>query len=59
MKIETLVYLDSDELLTLRQRLAFDGPGSPAIDSALDAKLYEAQVRIEDAKADSGLSVVV
>jgi hypothetical protein len=41
------VMLTADELLLLRQRLAFDGPGTPAVDSALDAKLYQAQRELE------------
>jgi hypothetical protein len=40
---EANVSLTAAELLLLRQRLAFAGPGTPAIDSALDAKLYRAQ----------------
>ena len=36
------VRLTADELLLLRQRLS-DGPGTPAVNSALDAKLYQAQ----------------
>ena len=39
------VMLTADELLLLRQRLS-DGPGTPAVDSALDAKLYQAQREI-------------
>lgn len=39
------VELTAPELLLLRQRLS-DGPGTPAVDSALDAKLYQAQRRL-------------
>jgi len=42
----TAVHLTADELLLLRQRLS-DGPGTPAVDSALDAKLYDGQRRLE------------
>lgn len=37
-----IVDLSAAELLLLRQRLC-DGPGTPAVDSALDARLYRAQ----------------
>lgn len=38
------VTLTSEEVLLLRQRLAFDGPGTPAVNSPLDAKLYRTQL---------------
>ncbi len=41
------VLLTAGELLLIRQRLAYDGPGTPAIDSELDAKLYQAQRELE------------
>lgn len=43
---ETLVLLTAEELLLLRQRLS-EGPGTPAVNSTLDAKLYEAQRKLE------------
>lgn len=47
------VQLTAAELLLLRQRLASGGPGTPAVDSALDAKLYEAQRRLEESSAET------
>jgi len=44
----TWLLLTADELLLLRQRLS-DGPGTPAVDSALDAKLSRAQRQVTDA----------
>jgi hypothetical protein len=41
----TPVQLTAAELLLLRQRLS-DGPGTPAVDSVLDEKLYQAQGRL-------------
>lgn len=35
------------ELLLLRQRLACDGPGTPAVNSVLDEKLYRAQMELK------------
>lgn len=43
---EMPVFLTAAQLLLLRQRLS-DGPGTPALDSALDALLYQAQVKLE------------
>lgn len=43
---EILVYLTDEELLLLRQRLS-DGPGTPAVDSVLDAKLWRALWRAQ------------
>jgi len=45
---EVPVLLTAAELLLLRQRLS-DGPGTPAVNSALDAKLYRAQRELEQA----------
>ena len=42
----TPVPLTAAELLLLRGRLT-SGPGTPAVDSALDAKLFDAQRRLE------------
>jgi len=47
------VPLTAAELLLLRQRLTFSGPGTPAADSVLDAKLYQAQMRLERVTAPS------
>jgi hypothetical protein len=44
-ELEVHVPLTAAELLLLRQRLS-DGPGTPAVNSALDEKLYNAQVRL-------------
>ena len=43
---EVTVNLTAAELLLLRQRLS-DGPGTPAADAGLDAKLYAAQRALE------------
>lgn len=43
---EVQVPLTAAELLLLRQRLS-DGAGTPAVDPALDAKLYAAQRALE------------
>jgi len=40
------VMLTADEILLLRQRLS-DGPGTPAVHSALDARLYQAQLELK------------
>ena len=51
---ETSVVLTEAELLLLRQRLS-PGPGLPAVDSVLDAKLYAAQMALKDPESDEDL----
>jgi len=46
------VMLTADELLLLRQRLS-DGPGTPAVDSVLDEKLYLAQQELRGKRQQS------
>jgi hypothetical protein len=41
------VMLTAQEILLLRQLLAFNGPVSPAVDAPLDGKLHQAQLELE------------
>jgi hypothetical protein len=54
MAITYAVPLTFDQLTLLRQRLSSAGPGSPAVDSELDAMLYSAQVIVRTQENEEG-----
>ena len=61
MRIETFVALDSAELFALRGLIAeaIMSQGATIALTNLDAKLFEGQIRIDEAQSNSELSVVV